>query len=470
MQYSENYEMKKPETSDFYNIEDFNENTDVVDSKLKELETARDNINQAIVELKKSVSDGKKAIASAITDMGVATEADAAFENMVKNINDLEITMRCVNNHVFASLNGHNENAYIMQDATINPPALSWSGAKLTAQAVVSKEGYVEEGASVSNSTSITTKAATTVTPSKTSQTVIPSGSRMYFSGNLTVDNLGGDAAASNVLTGKTFSSNTAGREVSGTMNKLADYRYIPDMNLQIRTKTSYTDGTGAEQSIASTKFLSIYEGCTGYLPSASNEHMILLSRLGNATASQVVEGATFTSGGCSSVATTGTLKINNASHKWSWGNQIYIPQYIRNVAVTYNGHSFKSFTQTAASGTPSVSQGTGYLDLTLASGYGCYVIQDGISLEAGTYQIAMRVIEYTGSGSYYLFLSTTSNATSPSASAHMVYSGTNSGDGSFHNRTSTYTVNSTTTIYPVVFCTSAQKFSICSVSIWKLS
>ena len=38
-----------------------------------------------------------------------------------------------------------------------------------------------------STSTTITTKAATTITPTTSAQTVIPSGSRMYFSGNLVV-------------------------------------------------------------------------------------------------------------------------------------------------------------------------------------------------------------------------------------------------------------------------------------------
>lgn len=39
-----------------------------------------------ITELKKSVSDGKSAIASAITNEGVSTASDASFETMVENI------------------------------------------------------------------------------------------------------------------------------------------------------------------------------------------------------------------------------------------------------------------------------------------------------------------------------------------------------------------------------------------------
>lgn len=37
MKYTENFKLKKPEATDAYNIEDFNENSDAVDAKLKEL-------------------------------------------------------------------------------------------------------------------------------------------------------------------------------------------------------------------------------------------------------------------------------------------------------------------------------------------------------------------------------------------------------------------------------------------------
>lgn len=44
------------------------------------------NINKEIEELKKSVSDGKKKVATAITDKGVSTAADATFDTMANNI------------------------------------------------------------------------------------------------------------------------------------------------------------------------------------------------------------------------------------------------------------------------------------------------------------------------------------------------------------------------------------------------
>lgn len=46
-------------------------------------------INTEITVLKKSVSDGKSAIASAITNRGVPTESDASFETMAGNISEI---------------------------------------------------------------------------------------------------------------------------------------------------------------------------------------------------------------------------------------------------------------------------------------------------------------------------------------------------------------------------------------------
>lgn len=44
------------------------------------------NINKEIEELKKSVSDGKKKVATAITDKGKATDSNASFQTMADNI------------------------------------------------------------------------------------------------------------------------------------------------------------------------------------------------------------------------------------------------------------------------------------------------------------------------------------------------------------------------------------------------
>ncbi len=44
MKYTPNYGLKKPEQYDFYNVEDFNENADIIDEKLKEIEDGIENI------------------------------------------------------------------------------------------------------------------------------------------------------------------------------------------------------------------------------------------------------------------------------------------------------------------------------------------------------------------------------------------------------------------------------------------
>lgn len=50
MQKTENYGLNKPESVDFYNVEDFNENADIVDAKLKEIEQTGSNNSNAIEE------------------------------------------------------------------------------------------------------------------------------------------------------------------------------------------------------------------------------------------------------------------------------------------------------------------------------------------------------------------------------------------------------------------------------------
>lgn len=63
-------------------------------------------------DLKKSVSDGKSAVSSAITNMGVSTASDASFDTMKDNILDIRPTLAYTwNNNIFkfwASLNGKN--------------------------------------------------------------------------------------------------------------------------------------------------------------------------------------------------------------------------------------------------------------------------------------------------------------------------------------------------------------------------
>lgn len=138
-------------------------------------------LKEALDTTKKSVSDGKKDVAAAITAKGVSvtsTDANpATFATLVSKINAITATIAVNGNKVTATIG----------DTT------------------VTKEDI---GTSISG----------TKTPGTTETTLAAAGTLLYCSGALKVNSLGGDASASNVLTGKTFSSNTAGRAVSGTM------------------------------------------------------------------------------------------------------------------------------------------------------------------------------------------------------------------------------------------------------------
>ena len=61
-------------------------------------------------ELKKSVSDGKKSVAEAITDKGIITATDAAFATMADNISQIstlatetaDATATAAHRHIFS--------------------------------------------------------------------------------------------------------------------------------------------------------------------------------------------------------------------------------------------------------------------------------------------------------------------------------------------------------------------------------
>lgn len=64
---------------------------EVLDNEISSDDTwSSTKINSEINKLKKSVSDGKSLIASAITAKGIETESDATFEVMAENINDIQ--------------------------------------------------------------------------------------------------------------------------------------------------------------------------------------------------------------------------------------------------------------------------------------------------------------------------------------------------------------------------------------------
>ena len=89
----------------------------------------------------------------------------------------------------------------------------------------------------------IPSKAAATITPGKTSQ-VIAAG--QYLSGAQTIASLGGNAVAADVLSGKTFSSDSAGRAIAGTMtNRGAVTSTITTQGGQYTIPAGYHSGSG---------------------------------------------------------------------------------------------------------------------------------------------------------------------------------------------------------------------------------
>lgn len=75
----------------------------------EEMELVAEQIN----ELKKSVSDGKSAVASAITAMGVSTESDATFETMATNISDISTDADAVASNILSGKTAYSGGAKV---------------------------------------------------------------------------------------------------------------------------------------------------------------------------------------------------------------------------------------------------------------------------------------------------------------------------------------------------------------------
>lgn len=138
-EYTENLGLKKPAQEDFYNVDDFNENADIIDTQ--------------ITELKKSVSDGKTLVANAITEKGVATETDASFATMATNVKSI-VTME----------EGTKEATAAASDILSGKIAYGANGVKLTG--------------------TIASQAAQTITPGTSNKTI---AAGKYLSGVQTI-------------------------------------------------------------------------------------------------------------------------------------------------------------------------------------------------------------------------------------------------------------------------------------------
>ena len=106
MRYTEYLRLKKPEGTDYYDVEDFNGNAEEIDARIKELMDARETIDREIRELKKAAGDGKSAIASAITDMGGGASSDDTYSEMAAKIRHLSPDVIWEGNLLMVSFGG----------------------------------------------------------------------------------------------------------------------------------------------------------------------------------------------------------------------------------------------------------------------------------------------------------------------------------------------------------------------------
>ena len=246
-EFTPNYNLKKPLPTDYYNVEDFNENADIIDQKLKEVEEKIDGIS-----IPYAVATGTNTYAVSIPG------GDSLVEGM-------SIKVKFTNANTGAStLNINGLGAKAIQKSNGN--ALSSGNIKAgqivhlvytgsvfqllgeggeygtaTAADVLAGKTIGTENGLVTGT--IPSKAAATITPTTTSQ-VIAAG--QYLSGAQTIASLGGNATAADVLTGKTFSSDSAGRAIAGTMtNRGAVTSTITTQGGQYTIPQGYHSGSG---------------------------------------------------------------------------------------------------------------------------------------------------------------------------------------------------------------------------------
>ncbi len=62
----------------------------IIDKRVKDLSEKDSELSKEIENVKKSVSDGKSKVASAITDKNVTTEATDTFDTMAENIGKIQ--------------------------------------------------------------------------------------------------------------------------------------------------------------------------------------------------------------------------------------------------------------------------------------------------------------------------------------------------------------------------------------------
>lgn len=144
-------------------------------------------VSTRVEECFTSVSNGKKAVANAITGKGISTAEDAEFATMAENIGKIKSTPKLQSKS--AALNTGTTSVTMKPDT-------GYDGLSQATASIVLQE-----------------KAATLKT---SAQNITPDSGKLLS--KVSVPAVPGNAALTNVLAGKTFSSETAGVDKTGTM------------------------------------------------------------------------------------------------------------------------------------------------------------------------------------------------------------------------------------------------------------
>lgn len=84
--YTENYNLKKPDRTDFYNVQDFNDNADIIDTALDDkLNKDLSNVSSGVVPIANG-GTGATTAADALSNLGVTTALDNKADKNLSNV------------------------------------------------------------------------------------------------------------------------------------------------------------------------------------------------------------------------------------------------------------------------------------------------------------------------------------------------------------------------------------------------